>query len=419
MVVLGISLLSGWLPVSMEAAAAVALVAAVIRRDRRWATRRLPFIAGAALVLALGAAAASRPLFGITDPLPLSVWVWLGMAAAALLVVTIGWPSARWWQSVSGVVALGLACLVCGNSVNQFVGYYPTLESAMAALRGRPPAGQITLQQLHGSRLPDAAQTGELVSVDIPSSAATFSPRRELVYLPPVWFRHGHRPLPAVEMIGAEHAAPENWVRIGGAVRASNAYAAHHQGRAPILVFVDATESFNNDTECVNGPHGTAEDYLVKDVPRFVIATFGASRDPRHWGVLGFSMGGTCAIGLTVEHPQTFGHFVDIDGDLGPNVGTKAQTIATLYGGSATAWAAHDPLTVMARHGHYRDVTGRFVNGSNEHLLIKESKQLAAACHKVAIPAEVVVQHGSHVWQFAENVFARTLPWLSAQLDLS
>jgi len=24
---------------------------------------------------------------------------------------------------------------------------------------------------------------------------------------------------------------------------------------------------------------------------------------------------------------------------------------------------------------------------------------------------------GSHVWQFAENVFARTLPWLSTQLD--
>jgi S-formylglutathione hydrolase FrmB len=416
-IVLGISLLSGWLPVAMEAAAAIALVAAIGWRDRRWRTRRLPLIAGAAALIAVGAAAASRPLFGITDPLPTSVWVWLGVAAAAVLVLIIGWRSARWWRNVVGVAAAGLALIVCGNSVNQFVGYYPTVGSAVGDLRGRPPSGQITLQQLHGNHLPDAAQTGELVSVDIPSSETSFHPRRELVYLPPVWFEHEHHPLPAVEMIGAEHAAPENWVRIGGAVRASNAYAAHHQGRAPILVFVDATESFTNDTECVNGPHGTAEDYLVKDVPRFVIANFGASRDPRHWGVLGFSMGGTCAIGLTVEHPQTFGHFVDIDGDLGPNIGNKAQTIATLYGGSAAAWAAHDPLTVMARHGHYRDVSGRFVNGSNEHHLIQESEQLAAAGHNVDIPAKVVVMPGSHVWQFAENVFARTLPWLSTQLD--
>jgi S-formylglutathione hydrolase FrmB len=307
--------------------------------------------------------------------------------------------------------------LVCGNSVNQFVGYFPTVESAMADLRGRPPAGQITLQQLHSNHLSDAAQTGELVSVDIPSSTAAFTPRRELVYLPPVWFRHQHHLLPAVEMIGAEHAAPENWVRIGGAVRTSNAYAAHHSGRAPILIFVDATESFTNDTECVNGPHGSAEDYLVKDVPRFVIANFGASHDARHWAVLGFSMGGTCAIGLTVEHPQTFGHFVDIDGDLGPNIGNKPQTIATLYGGSAAAWAVHDPLTVMAHHGRYHDVSGRFVNGSNEHHLIQNSQELAAAAHKVDIPAAVVVMHGSHVWQFAEDVFARTLPWLSTELD--
>ena len=417
MVGLGVSLLSGWLPVVLEVAAAVALVAAAGWRDQRWRTRRLPFIAAAAVLFAFGAGEASGRLFGITDPLPTSFWAWLGVAVAGLLVLVVGWRSARWWRSAVGVVAVGLALLVCGNSINQFVGYYPTVGAAMADLRGRPPAGQITLQQLHGNHLPDAEQTGELVSVDIPSSTKTFTPRRELVYLPPVWFRHGHRPLPAVEMIGAEHAAPENWVRIGGAVRASNAYAAHHQGRSPILVFVDATESFNNDTECVNGPHGTAEDYLVKDVPRFVIANFGASRDARHWGVLGFSMGGTCAIGLTVEHPQTFGHFVDIDGDLGPNIGDKAQTIATLYGGSAAAWAAHDPLTVMAHHGRYRDVSGRFVNGSNEHHLIQNSQQLAAAAHKVDIPAKVVVMHGSHVWQFAEDVFARTLPWLSTELD--
>ena len=126
-IVLGISLLSGWLPVAMEGAAAVALVAAIGWRDRRWRIRRLPLIAGAAITIAFGSAAASRPLFGITDPLPMSVWVWLGVAAAALLVLIVGWRSARWWRSVVGVAAAGLALLVCGKSVNQFVGYFPTV----------------------------------------------------------------------------------------------------------------------------------------------------------------------------------------------------------------------------------------------------------------------------------------------------
>jgi S-formylglutathione hydrolase FrmB len=414
---LEVSLLKGWLPIGLEVVAAVMLLLAIGWRDVRWRTRRLPLVIIGSALLGVLIAKVIAPALGMTDPLPVHVWIWLTAAVGALVLLGFGWSSAGWGRRLAAVLASVLAAVVGANGINQFVGYYPTVGAAMADLRGRPPAGEITLQQLHGNHLPDAEQTGELVSVDIPSSSATFTPRRELVYLPPVWFRHEHRPLPAVEMIGAEHAAPENWVRIGGAVRASNVYAAHHQGRSPILVFVDATESFDNDTECVNGPHGTAEDYLVKDVPRFVIANFGASRDARHWGVLGFSMGGTCAIGLTVEHPQTFGHFVDIDGDLGPNIGNRAQTIATLYGGSAAAWAAHDPLTVMAHHGRYRDVSGRFVNGSNEHHLIQNSQQLAAAAHKVDIPAKVVVMHGSHVWQFAEDVFARTLPWLSNQLD--
>ena len=47
-------------------------------------------------------------------------------------------------------------------------------------------------------------------------------------------------------------------------------------------------------------------------------------------------MGGTCAVDLTVMHLGMFSAFVDIAGDLGPNSGTKAQTIARLFGGTPT-----------------------------------------------------------------------------------
>ncbi len=48
-------------------------------------------------------------------------------------------------------------------------------------------------------------------------------------------------------------------------------------------------------------------------------------------------MGGTCAVDLTVMHPELFSTFVDIAGDMGPNAGTKEQTIARIYGGDAAS----------------------------------------------------------------------------------
>ena len=421
---LDVSLLGGWLPLAGQVVAAGALASAVAMgwRDRNWLLRRLPIIAGVGAVVGVLAARVGGPLLGITDPMPVAIWVWLGVTAGAVLVVALGWRTVRWWGRGAAAFAAVLASLVSANGVNQFVGYYPTVGAAIADWQGKPPPGQLSLSQIRGGQRlanPIATQVGALVAVDIPSTATRFVPRQEFVYLPPIWFRGARPPvLPVVEMIAAQHAAPDNWVRIGNAVRTSNAFALRHDGRAPILVFVDATGGFNNDTECVNGPHGNAEDYLVKDIPRFVAATFNASRDPDRWAVLGFSMGGTCAIGLVVEHPTTIGHFVDISGDLTPNTGDKAQTIAGLYGGSVAAWNAHDPLTVMARHGRYCGISGRFVDGSGEKLHAQQGYQLSSAGRGVGITSRVVLLPGGHTWQFASNAFAHVLPWLSTELNL-
>jgi S-formylglutathione hydrolase FrmB len=124
-------------------------------------------------------------------------------------------------------------------------------------------------------------------------------------------------------------------------------------------------------------------------------------------------------VGLAVEHPTTFGHFIDISGDLTPNTGDKAQTIANLYGGSVAAWAAHDPLTVMTRHGRYPALTGRFLDGKKELLSTREARQLADVGRRVHIASQVVILPGGHTWQFASTAFANVLPWLCGQLGLA
>jgi S-formylglutathione hydrolase FrmB len=278
------------------------------------------------------------------------------------------------------------------------------------------------------------------VPVSIPSDASHFKHRGELVYLPPEWFASNPPPrLPAIMMIGGQFNTPADWTRAGNAVRTLDGFAAAHQGRAPVLVFVDSGGAFNNDTECVNGARGNAADHLTKDVVPYVISHFGVGPDRSGWGVAGWSMGGTCAVDLTVMHPDMFSAFVDVSGDYFPNAGNKAQTIARLYGGNADAWAAFDPATVINRHGPYTGVAGWFAISSDARHDIgtadtgtmrlagrdaatNPSNQTAAAYSLCAlgrangIDCAVVPQPGKHDWLFADRAFATALPWLAGQL---
>ncbi|HZU49495.1 MAG TPA: alpha/beta hydrolase-fold protein, partial [Mycobacterium sp.] len=192
----------------------------------------------------------------------------------------------------------------------------------------------------------------------------------------------------------------------------------------------------------VNGSRGNAADHLTKDVLPFMVSTFGVSPDRSNWGVVGFSMGGTCAVDLTVMHPDLFSAFVDIAGDLGPNTGTKAQTIARLFGGNAAAWAAFDPTTVIKRHGPYTGVSGWFgVNTDGVpaprrsvavadtgtlagRLLTGHANEQALAAQSLctlgranSIDCAVITQPGKHDWPFAAGMFTTALPWLAGQLD--
>jgi len=202
---------------------------------------------------------------------------------------------------------------------------------------------------------------GTIVSVRIPDDASGFRHRDELVYLPPAWYATTPPPrLPVVMMVHAQFGHPEDWLRAADAKKTIDDFAAAHGGNAPVFVFVDSSGAFNNDTECVNGTRGNAADHLTKDVVPYMISNFGVSPDPANWGIVGWSSGGTCALTLTVMHPDLFTSFVDIDGQKGPNAGTKAQSIARLFGGDSDAWAAFDPKTVMENHGRYSGISAWF-----------------------------------------------------------
>ena len=314
-------------------------------------------------------------------------------------------------------------------------GYFPTVQTAWSQLTAGPlpdetDTATVVAMQKRGS----VPARGTVVSVDTGDTASHFKHRGELVYLPPAWYATNPPPrLPTVMMIGGEFNTPADWLRAGDAIKTIDDFAAAHGGFAPVLVFVDSGGAFNNDTECVNGPRGNVADHLTKDVVPYMISRFSVSPSRANWGTAGWSMGGTCALDLTVMHPDMFSAFEDIAGDLSPNSGTKTQTIARLFGGNADAWAAFDPSTVISRHGRYTGIAGWFeVHGGQQvqpHVTPAVNRgppnpgdqtfaanALCGLGSTHGIDCAVVAQAGKHDWPFAAGAFAAALPWLAGQL---
>ncbi|QNJ95642.1 esterase family protein [Mycolicibacterium fluoranthenivorans] len=422
-----VPLTHGLLPPLIEIATLALVVPAAVRRGRR-RVLALAAVCGVALAGGVHSYIAAIGIAG--DPAPRPLWLWIALTGFCAVVAVLGWVRTRWWRRVVSVAAVPACALCAVLMINAWVGYFPTVNSAwtrLAAPAVPDQADRMTVTELQLAHAHPAH--GVVLPVTISPAASRFAHRDELVYLPPAWFASNPPPrLPTVMMIGAQLNTPADWLRAGDAAATIDAFAAAHGGTAPVFVFVDPTGSFDNDTECVNGTRGNASLHLTKDVVPYMISNFGVSPDRSRWGIMGWSMGGTCAVELSVRRPELFSAFVDIAGDLGPNSGTKEQSIDRLFGGDSAAWAEFDPATVMARHGRYTDLSARFVVPSGEPghdpLANPEGQDVAAntlnaLARTYGIDGAVQTWPGRHDWAFASRAFAATLPWLADRLGIA
>jgi S-formylglutathione hydrolase FrmB len=432
----------GWVPLTAHVIAVAVLLLAVGWRSRRWLRLRLPV----ALLVGVAVTASvywyTRDQGLVDEPAPPALWVWITLTGLAVGVLVLGWRGIRWWQRGVSVLAVPLCLLCAALTLNSWVAYLPTVQSAWDRLTGVALPGQIdqtavAAMQRQGRRPPE----GTVVSVMIPGDASGFEHREELVYLPPAWYSTTPPPrLPVVMMIGAEFGHPADWLWSGDAQRTIEHFSVKHDGNTPVLVFVDDSGSFSNDTECVNGPRGNVADHLTKDVVPFLVSHFRVRSDAAGWGIAGWSSGGTCALTLAVTHPELFSAFLDIDGQLSPNAGVQQQTIARLFGGDADAWAAFDPRTVITRHSRYTNMSAWFAVSGDAPRLYRPansadalptggpasdifSENRAAIAYELCLLASnhgiecaVVPEPGKHDWKSAASAFAVALPWLAGRL---
>lgn len=69
---------------------------------------------------------------------PSTLWIWVALTGAAATVLILGWRSARWWRRGASLLAVPLCLLSATLTLNLWVGYFPTVQTAWNQLTSGP-----------------------------------------------------------------------------------------------------------------------------------------------------------------------------------------------------------------------------------------------------------------------------------------
>lgn len=365
-----------------------------------------------------------------TDKLP-EVWFMFLPFTLAVGLIPATWKNERQWlkwlATGTAVVAFVFGLIL----LNNYYRFYPTLYSVFSveARKRDQQQAQTTVQfstatqrsQMKANSIESGLYSqnevtnGQVYSLDIPGTISKFHARKAWVYAPAVTAGTSKINLPVIVLTPGYPGLPENW--LGSGLEATmNQFAKLHHGITPLVFMVDNAGSLTNDTECVDSPRGNVETYLSTDVPNYIKANYEVGANPNNWAIGGLSMGGMCSAMIALRHPNVYNYFIDLGGESGPEVGSKQKTIMTLFGGSESVWAAHQPVLLLQTN-KYRSM-GAFiaVGKGDSFVLVNASRQLYQSAKNAGLETvyeEVGGQHTFTVWQ---QTFKDSLPWLSNRL---
>ncbi|WP_375486163.1 alpha/beta hydrolase [uncultured Jatrophihabitans sp.] len=255
---------------------------------------------------------------------------------------------------------------------------------------------------------------GTVLTRAIPGGSSGFKPRQALIYLPPAARSHPHERFPVLVLLHGTPGAPTRWINAGNARATLNAFAAAHSGRAPVVVMPDVNGSEHADTECIRTTYGAdVEKYLLDVVPAWILAHLPVTRDRARWGIAGLSEGGTCALMLGLRGTPGWGFVGDFSGLKRPTVGPTddmADTVKELFGGSESAYDAHDPSLLLARH-RYPHLAVWFECGNDDGTVLNDQSMLARLARRTVGAVKVATVPGGHTWKVWQESLRSTLPW--------
>jgi len=433
---LGLSLSSGPLVVTVYALAALAfasLAVAYARSRPAGRARRSAAVAGVLLVGTIGGAALAALLDGTDGPFGVDFTavtrLWAGLALGGLgvaaLVLVHALTRRRARRALASIGVALLIALTAAMTVNIDFGQYPTLRSALGI--SEYPVTDSPLASIGGAHPALADWTapagmptaGRVSSVAIPATSSGFAARDAVVYLPPAALTAAPPLLPVMVMLSGQPGSPSDPLSTEKLQQTLDAYAAAHAGLAPIVVSPDQLGDPDTNPMCVDSPLGNSATYLTVDVPAWIRANLPVLPDAHDWAIGGLSQGGTCAIQLGAAHPELFGAIIDASGELAPTLGEEATTIEKGFGGSASAYEAAKPASILAAHAPYADTVAVFGVGADDTAFLPGVRTLHAAATAAGMQTSYIeVPDSAHDATAWSSVFDQALQLLTARWKL-
>ncbi len=216
-------------------------------------------------------------------------------------------------------------------------------------------------------------------------------------------------------LVPGQPGGPDDWLLAGRLADVADAFAAAHDGLAPVVVVPDSTGSPFGNPLCLDSRLGAAETYLADDVPEWVAAHLQVSG---RLAIGGFSFGGTCALQLAVRRPDVYPTFLDISGQAEPSLGDHARTVQDAFGGDEDAFRLVEPLAELAGK-RYPTSAGWLAVGRDDPDFRPQDEQVAAAARAAGMQVTLDEPPGGHSWSMASDALGRALPWIAARTGLA
>ncbi|MDV7357272.1 alpha/beta hydrolase-fold protein [Rhodococcus oxybenzonivorans] len=416
-----------WILTGLGALGGVWLLAARAPWFRR---KALPLCLAVAAVVTLAVyIAVEKVLRPFPDPIEISIYVWIGVGLAAILLLIPRIRAGRTAPSAAvSVLAVIAVVLASATQINLVFDAYPTVGTAF----GDEPFDRVDLHDLGGvtekvvtgspldaswTPPPGMGDQGRVLTAHIPATQSNFTARDAEIYLPPAYFTNPRPLLPVLVLLAGQPGAPEDWLAGGKLTSTMDAFAAEHEGLAPVVVVADATGSQIANPLCVDSPLGNVATYLTKDVPAWVTSNLQVNRDPRAWAIGGLSYGGTCSLQMATNYPEVYPTFLDISGQEEPTLGDRQRTLDAAFGGSESAFEKVNPLDLLATK-KYPDSAGVFVVGSDDADYRPGAQKVFQAAKDAGMDVQYLEVPGGHSFAVWSAGLEKETPWLAQRLGL-
>jgi len=198
------------------------------------------------------------------------------------------------------------------------------------------------------------AVPGGTVRRYVVAAPALRDPHRAVrVYLPPSYFTPpATRRYPTLYLLHGWPGSDGNWLGMGRAASSADTLVARGEMPEAIVVFPNGHgPGLFGRSLYINSFDGSdrMEDFVVRDLVRWVDAHFRTVPKPAARALLGLSEGGTAALNLAFRHPDVFGACAGHSGDYEM---TKAIGLSAVIGRGADAkrmLAENSPLLTVDR----------------------------------------------------------------------